>query len=509
MGIHPNTDISDHWKQNSILETKWIKDTMSRGRFQAIHRCWRFNNKTSFDQVRKIIKKKCMENWELSNQVVIDETLIKSKCRCKMIVRMPRKPQKQGLKIWVLADSDNYYYCWDLYTGESETTHKTLLKLTKHLPLEKYPKFYFKVIADAYFGSTKSVSELLDLGVNFTLMCRKDRTSQIFKNSLGKLVENGKWRSCYRDFELGTTEENSILENIDDQINLNQNKTLTFNFGNSITTSIFHKNLLLCKEIQKNNFNNEIVSSREKKETKRVVATFFKDKKRRKNGSNDVCLVSNCYDDSPIEVRRKKSPSKIKPKLCHQYSKEMDYVDKANQNIHTCLFNHRNKSWKRVLLFYFFKIIMHNTQVIYRKNNTEEHLRKTNTKETKYFLIKLAEELVGKNSTTSDRIHILKRVNHRTDCFYCRKQLKKSTSTPFHCFECKMHLHLKCFETTHWPLKHQISIKNTQFIKLNFYLCQQVSDGEFITFAVKLYYAYKMYIGVKYCGYDLFIFSIA
>ncbi|KAJ3437042.1 piggybac transposable element-derived protein [Anaeramoeba flamelloides] len=274
-----------------------------------------------------------MENWELSNQVVIDETLIKTKCR---------------------------------------------------------------FIADAYFGSTKSVKQLLDLGVNFTLMCRKDRTSKIFKNSLGKLVENGKWRTCYCDFELGITEENSILEDLGNQINFNRNKTTTFNFGNSVTTSIFHKNLLLCKEIQKNNLDNKIVSPLEKKETKKSCCDFFlKIKKRRKNGSNDVCLVSNCYDDSPVECKRKKSPTKIKPKLCDQYSKEMDYVDKANQNIHTCLFNHRNKSWKRVLLFYFFKIIMHNTQVIYRKNNSEEHLKKTNTKETKYFLVKLAEELVG------------------------------------------------------------------------------------------------------------------
>ncbi|KAJ6231778.1 piggybac transposable element-derived protein [Anaeramoeba flamelloides] len=64
MGIHPNTDISDHWKKNSILETKWIKDIMSRGRFQAIHRCWRFGNKTGFDLVRKIIKKNA---WKIGN----------------------------------------------------------------------------------------------------------------------------------------------------------------------------------------------------------------------------------------------------------------------------------------------------------------------------------------------------------------------------------------------------------------------------------------------------------
>ncbi|KAJ6241725.1 piggybac transposable element-derived protein [Anaeramoeba flamelloides] len=402
-----------------------------------------------------------MENWELSNQVVIDETLIKSKCRCRMIVRMPRKPQKQGLKIWVLADSDNYYYCWDLYMGKPETTHETLMKLTKYLPLEKYPKFYFKVIADAYFGSTNSVRELLDIGVNFTLMCRKDRTSKIFKNSLGKLVDNGKWRSCYRDFELGVNEDNSVLENITDQINFNQDKSLTFNFGHSSTNKIFHKYSSVCKEIQKSDLNDQINQSKEKKEKKRVIATFFKDKKRRKNGSNDVCLVSNCYDDSPIEVTIKNSPTKIKPKVCHQYSKEMDYVDKANQNIHTCLFNHRNKSWKRALLFYYFKIIIHNTQVIYRKNNDKELLKKNNTKETKYFLIKLAEELVGKKSTTTNRNHILKRVDHRTDCFYCRKKFKKSSSTPFHCFECKIHLHKKCFETTHWGLKHQIDIKNT------------------------------------------------
>ncbi|KAJ3428446.1 piggybac transposable element-derived protein [Anaeramoeba flamelloides] len=218
---------------------------------------------------------------------------------------MPRKPQKQGFKIWVLADSDNNYYYWDLYMGKPETTHETLIKLKKFLPIEKYPKFYFKVIADAYFGSTNSVRELLDIGVNFTLMCRKDRTSQIFKNSLGKLVDNGKWRSCYLDFELGINEDNSVLENLVDQINLNQTKNLTFNFGHSTTSSIFHKNSLLCKEIQNSNFNDEIIPPKEKKETKRVISTFFKDKKRRKKGSNDVCLVSNCYDDSPMEVKRK------------------------------------------------------------------------------------------------------------------------------------------------------------------------------------------------------------
>ncbi|KAJ3446964.1 piggybac transposable element-derived protein [Anaeramoeba flamelloides] len=304
-----------------------------------------------------------MENWELSNQVVIDETLIKTKCRCKMIVRMPRKPQKQGLKIWVLQ-------------SVSLLRHKLSTKFKAQKKSQIKAQNSNSIIADAYFGSTKSVKELLDLGVNFTLMCRKDRTSKIFKNSLGKLVENIKWRTCYRDFELGITEENSILEDLGNQINFNRNKTTTFNFGNSVTTSIFHKNLLLCKEIQKNNLDNKIVSPLEKKETKRVVATFFKDKKRRKNGSNDVCLVSNCYDDSPVECKRKKSPTKIKPKLCDQYSKEMDYVDKSNQNIHTCLFNHRNKKLEKGPTFLFFKIIMHNTQVIYRKNNTEEHLKK-------------------------------------------------------------------------------------------------------------------------------------
>ncbi|KAJ6246813.1 hypothetical protein M0813_02066 [Anaeramoeba flamelloides] len=166
--------------------------------------------------------------------------------------------------------------------GKPETTHETLMKLTKYLPLEKYPKFYFKVIADAYFGSTNSVRELLDIGVNFTLMCRKDRTSKIFKNSLGKLVDNGKWRSCYRDFELGVNEDNSVLENITDQINFNQDKSLTFNFGHSSTNKIFHKYSSVCKEIQKSDLNDQINQSKEKKEKKRVIATFLKIKKKKK-----------------------------------------------------------------------------------------------------------------------------------------------------------------------------------------------------------------------------------
>ncbi|KAJ3449075.1 secretion-regulating guanine nucleotide exchange factor [Anaeramoeba flamelloides] len=111
---------------------------------------------------------------------------------------------------------------------------------------------------------------------------------------------------------------------------------------------------------------------------------------------------------------------------------------------------------------------MHNTQVIYRKNNTEEHLKKTNTKETKYFLVKLAEELVGKNTKISDRIPILKRVNHRTDCFYCRKQLKKSSSTPFHCFECKLGLVHKNDALEPTQIKLEFPVEDISKIRLAF-----------------------------------------
>ena len=58
------------------------------------------------------------ENYTLSKEVCVDETMIGFKGRLSFIQYMPKKPTKWGMKAFVLADScTGYMYNWHLYTG--------------------------------------------------------------------------------------------------------------------------------------------------------------------------------------------------------------------------------------------------------------------------------------------------------------------------------------------------------------------------------------------------------
>ena len=51
----------------------------------------------------------------------IDDSMIGFKGRLAFLQYMPKKPQKWGIKAWVLADTANgYVWYWKLYTGKEE-----------------------------------------------------------------------------------------------------------------------------------------------------------------------------------------------------------------------------------------------------------------------------------------------------------------------------------------------------------------------------------------------------
>lgn len=106
------------------LESMWsskfglpiFKETLSRNRFREIMRYLRFDEKSTRSE-RFVTNKFCMisEIWErfISNgqhhyspsvELTVDEQLLASKARCPYTQYMPQKPDKFGLKFWLLAD---------------------------------------------------------------------------------------------------------------------------------------------------------------------------------------------------------------------------------------------------------------------------------------------------------------------------------------------------------------------------------------------------------------------
>ncbi|XP_023220256.1 piggyBac transposable element-derived protein 4-like [Centruroides sculpturatus] len=66
-----------------------------------------------------IFVKSCQKNYSISEYCTIDEKLEGFRGRCGFRQYMPKKPQRYGIKIYVLADARMYYtYNFEIYCGK-------------------------------------------------------------------------------------------------------------------------------------------------------------------------------------------------------------------------------------------------------------------------------------------------------------------------------------------------------------------------------------------------------
>lgn len=68
------------------------------------------------------IKGKCKLNWNLHQEMTVDESMIRYKRKyCPIRQYIPKKPTKWEIKVWALADAQKkYVYDFDVYTGSKE-----------------------------------------------------------------------------------------------------------------------------------------------------------------------------------------------------------------------------------------------------------------------------------------------------------------------------------------------------------------------------------------------------
>ena len=99
---------------------------------------------------------------------------------------VPKKPIKRGIKVWVLADSDNgYFHNLQVYTGKEESAEKGLgARVVKDLtrPIKKK---HHNVFFDNFFTSVKLLEDLEKDGVYACGTARIDRKG--FPPSLKKM----------------------------------------------------------------------------------------------------------------------------------------------------------------------------------------------------------------------------------------------------------------------------------------------------------------------------------
>ena len=136
----------------------------------------------SYDKLGKVrplidhFTNKFKEVYMPHKEVAVDEAMIKITGHSSFKQYLPMKPIKRGIKVWVLGDSSNRYFCnFQVYTGKvNNTTEKGLgARVVKDLTSDlkgKYHRFF-----DNYFTSTSLLVDLSKDGIYACGTARKDR----------------------------------------------------------------------------------------------------------------------------------------------------------------------------------------------------------------------------------------------------------------------------------------------------------------------------------------------
>ena len=180
-GIVRKPELKMHWEDDELTSTPFFGQTMSRDRYYRINKFLHFNDSNketgSVDKLVKLrpviddLLVKFQENYQLHQQISIDEGTLKWKGRLSFRVYNPMKPCKYGIKSYILADSvSNYCYDLIIYDGMTRPFRDTVWMLV-HSHLNKNHMLYM----DNLYNSVGLAEDLLANGMYVTGTLRRNR----------------------------------------------------------------------------------------------------------------------------------------------------------------------------------------------------------------------------------------------------------------------------------------------------------------------------------------------
>ncbi|XP_036323860.1 piggyBac transposable element-derived protein 2-like [Rhagoletis pomonella] len=168
MGVKKSPSYRDYWSSSPDLRDEYISHFMSLSRFSWILGNLHLNdnnllpsrNNPDYDKLYKIrpftemLRESYKKNYNHTEKIAIDESMIKFKGRSCLKQYMPKKPIKRGYKVWAKCASSGYCLDFDIYSGKVGNKVETNLggnvvrKFCEGLE-DKNHKVYF----DNYFNS--------------------------------------------------------------------------------------------------------------------------------------------------------------------------------------------------------------------------------------------------------------------------------------------------------------------------------------------------------------------
>lgn len=322
MGTMPLPNLQDYWSTNPNSLIPFYPNTFTRDRFMQIF--WMLHAKIQPDTIRPevisgfldYINGKFIDYFIPSEQICVDESIVKFKGRISFITYNPQKPTKWGIKVYTLADSNTGYICQILPYYGSLTTQTLIrpdLPVSTRIPLhlctmllKKIPEARgYHLFTDRYYTSLVLADELHKLNCHLT----------------GTIMNNRK----------GLPPE--------------------------IKKPKFNKNVSIKSYRRKNNL---IITWKDK----RIVTLFTN---RYNPSMKNVKRI----------IRNGVSTMIKKPNAILNYSKYMGGVDKADQFASTYCFMRKSIKWWKKLFFWGMEISIINSFILYKevkKKNNEESL---------------------------------------------------------------------------------------------------------------------------------------
>lgn len=189
-GNHAN--VQEIWASDGTGITI-VRAAMSYRRFLFLLRCMRFDDRTTricrcridkLAAIRTILDpfvQNCIETYNTSELVTIDEMLHPFRGRCSFVQYIPSKPAKYGIKIFALCDAKTFYcsnlevYCGKQPPGPYEVSNKPE-DIVKRLvvPIEKSNK---NLTTDNWYTSIPLVEDMLSKKITMIGTLKKNKAA--------------------------------------------------------------------------------------------------------------------------------------------------------------------------------------------------------------------------------------------------------------------------------------------------------------------------------------------
>ena len=131
IGIHELPQLQMYWDSDEFIGVEGFKKTIPKQRFVIISKYIHLTDPANEDRTDLLCKVRPLVNlleqrfqaaYIPGKNISVDEGLVKFNGRLSFKQYMPMKPDKFGIKVWLLADADTYYVPrFQIYLGKNRT----------------------------------------------------------------------------------------------------------------------------------------------------------------------------------------------------------------------------------------------------------------------------------------------------------------------------------------------------------------------------------------------------